>query len=213
MARRARIVVPGLPHHVTQRGSRRMTIFLSPSDYYVYLSILRRQARRLDLKIWVYCLMPNHVHLIAQPSCLSGLARPLGEAHRLYSQHINRREGWSGHLWQERFCSFPMDELHLLRAIRYVLLNPVRAGLGRRAQDWPYSSARSHLSGTLDPLITSQPLSERIEDWIGLLSLPQSPQTLTLVRKHSSTGRPLGSENFRKTIEAKETKQAVSSNG
>jgi len=200
MARSSRIVVPGIPHHVTQRGSRRMTVFLSPSDYQVYLRVFKRQSERRGVRIWSYCLMPNHVHLIAEPSCSTGLSRAIGEAHRLYAQHINRRESWCGHLWQERFNSFPMDELHVLRATRYVLLNPVRAGLVTRPEDWPHSSAKTHLAERPDPLITPWRLAERIEDWVGLLSLPMSSDTLGLIRKHSSTGKPLGSELFQERI-------------
>lgn len=147
------------------------------------------------MEIWTYCLMPNHVHLLAVPETPSGLARPIGEAHRRYALAINKRQGWSGHLWQERFASFPMSEAHLLAAARYVLLNPVRAGLAEKVLDWPHSSARAHLFGAPDPLVTTEPLAARIEDWASFLSAPDPDEAAT-IRLHSRTGRPLGSPAF-----------------
>lgn len=177
-----------------------MRVFHSSEDYAAYKELLERQAKRRGVLIWLYCQMPNHIHLIAEPSDATALSHAVGEAHRTYAQHINSREGWCGHLWQERFRSFPMDELHLLRAIRYVLLNPVRAGLVRKPEDWPYSSARFHLKGAADSLVSASPLGDVVEDWQELLGLPMSQDTIDLLRKHSSTGRPLGNEHFLKEI-------------
>jgi putative transposase len=198
MARFARVVVPGVPHHVTQRGARRMQVFFSASDYLSYKTLLAQKARRYGLDLWVYCLMPNHVHLIVVPSSKEGLARPLGEAHHRYALYVNRRHGWRGHLWQERFASFPMDEPHLMAAIRYVLLNPVRAGLARTATDWPHSSARAQILGEADPLVNCRPTSDRIADWELYLNRPQSAQEKAeeALRRHGRVGRPLGSESF-----------------
>jgi putative transposase len=132
MARLARVVAPGLPHHVTQRGNRRQKTFFSPADYRLYRSLMAEWCGREGVEIWAYCLMPNHVHLIAVPEREDALQRAIGEAHRRYSRAVNLREGWRGHLWQGRFASFPMDQDHLLAAARYVELNPVRAGIRRR---------------------------------------------------------------------------------
>jgi putative transposase len=200
MARFARIVVPGLPHHITQRGSRRMQVFLSEDDYRLYTRLLGDHARRHALDIWAYCLMPNHVHLVVVPSREQGLARPLGQAHQRYALEINRRHRWTGHLWQERFASFPMDEPHVLAALRYVLLNPVRAGLARTAVDWPYSSARAHVLGQSDPLVNCQPGAERVDDWSAFLDKPID-ETLDAFRRHGRIGRPLGSESFIRQLE------------
>lgn len=200
MARLARIVVPGIPHHVTQRGVRGMRVFFSDADYRAYLRILGRMARRHRLAVWAYCLMPNHVHLLVVPSDESGLARPLGEGHRRYALQTNRRRGWTGHLWQERFASFPMDEPHLRAAIRYVLLNPVRAGLVASCVDWPHSSARAHVCGESDSLIDPRPCAERITDWARFLESRDDGRT-EAVRNHTSIGRPLGSEAFVEGLE------------
>ena len=103
---------------------------------------------RYRVQVWAYCLMPNHVHLIAVPASSDGLRGAIGEAHRRYTTVINRREGWRGHLWQGRFASYVMDDRYTLAAARYVELNPVRAGLVARAEDYPCSSARAHLLGS-----------------------------------------------------------------
>jgi len=178
-----------------------MRVFFSDADYRRYRQILTAMARRYELAVWAYCFMPNHVHLIAVPSTKAGLARPIGEAHRRYALEINRRQGWTGHLWQERFASFPMDEAHLLAAVRYVLLNPVRAGLVPDATDWAHSSARAHLSGKPDSLVDRRPMSQRIEDWSGFLSTRLLDKDTQSLRQHSSTGRPLGSDAFVRRLE------------
>ena len=132
MARLARVVVPGVPHHVTQRGNRRLETFFEDDDYRAYLDLLAASCAEAGVAVWAYCLMPNHVHLVLVPDERDGLRHALGEAHRRYTRRINFREGWRGHLWQERFHSFPMDEAYLLATARYVELNPLRARLVRK---------------------------------------------------------------------------------
>ena len=132
MARLARLVIPGLPHHVTQRGNRRQPTFFNNGDYAAYLELMADWCREEGVEIWSYCLMPNHVHLIAVPKTADGLRRAIGEAHRRYTRRVNFREQWRGYLWQGRFASFLVDEPHLLAAARYVELNPVRAKLVER---------------------------------------------------------------------------------
>lgn len=178
-----------------------MDVFFSASDYRSYAWTLARQAERHGLAIWAYCLMPNHIHMIAIPSCRQGLSLPFGRAHRRYAEEINQREGWSGHLWQERFGSCVMDEPHLLAAIRYVLLNPVRAGLTRTAEAWPYSSARAHVLGSPDLLIDPRPVADRIDDWRAYLNAEETEVEDELIRKHSRLGRPLGSDAFIEGLE------------
>ena len=129
MGRLARIVVPDTPHHITQRGNRRQQIFFLDTDYSSYKNMLASACTSFGIDIWAYCLMPNHIHLIATPSNPNALAYGIGQAHMMYSAAINRRNSWSGHLWQGRFFSVPLNETHLLSAVRYVELNPVRAGL------------------------------------------------------------------------------------
>ena len=124
MPRMARVVVPGYPHHATQRGNRRQNVFFSDRDYTTYLSIMLQAITRARVTVWAYCLMPNHCHWIVVPQDSDGLRQFFAEGHRRYTTAINRRNGWRGHLWQERFHSFVMDEPHLLAAVRYVETNP-----------------------------------------------------------------------------------------
>ncbi len=147
MARIARFVVPGLPHHVTQRGNRRERVFFGDDDYELYRDLLASQCRKQGVACWAYCLMPNHVHLILVPDREEALARALGETHRRYASVVNARARVTGHLFQSRFGSVVIDEEHLAAAARYVALNPVRAKLVARAEDWRWSSARAHLRG------------------------------------------------------------------
>ena len=160
MARIARAVAPGIPHHLTQRGNRRQQIFFNDEDYQFYLALMSEWCMAFQVDIWAYCLMPNHIHLIAVPETKDGLNLAIGEAHRRYSRRINFREGWRGHLWQGRFSSFILDERYLLACTRYVELNPVRAGLVNKPEDWPWSSARPHMNGKDDILVKTKPLLE-----------------------------------------------------
>jgi putative transposase len=141
MARMARLVVPGYPHHVRQRGNRRQKTFFCADDYDYYLDQLSEFSKNHGTEVWAYCLMPNHVHLAMVPSEDDGLGATLGEAHRRYTRHVNFRHGWRGHLWQERFHSFVMDESYLMATVRYVERNPVVTRLCRKPQDWKWSKA------------------------------------------------------------------------
>ena len=136
MTRLARMIIPGVPHHVTQRGNRRERIFLEDGDEQIYLDLMAAQRKRYAVECWSYCLMPNHVHLILTPADEVGLARAVGEAHRRYTAFIGARGRWTGHLFQGRFGSVAMNEDHWLAAFRYVALNPVKAKLVDKAQDW-----------------------------------------------------------------------------
>ncbi len=196
MARIARVVAPGYPHHITQRGNRRQRTFFCNEDYAVYLDLMREWCAKHAVEIWSYCLMPNHVHFVAVPLEGADLCRAIGEAHRRYTRYINFREGWRGYLWQGRFSSFVMDEPHLIAAVRYVELNPVRAGLAGKAWDYPWSSAAAHLCGVDDRLVRVAPLNGIIGDWKRYLEEPLSEAEAEKFRKASSTGRPLGNEQF-----------------
>ncbi len=197
MARMARIVVPNIPYHVTQRGNRRQAVFFSDEDRQIYLRILQEQSRDRGLEVWAYCLMDNHVHLIVVPREQSSLAGGIGETHRRYTRYINEREGWTGYLWQGRFGSFPMDQSHLFTAIRYVERNPVEAGLVQRGEDYPWSSARAHVFGTEDPILTRGFVQGQIRDWRGFLEFRQGMAGDPLdFDEHSRTGRPLGEPDF-----------------
>jgi len=201
MTRRARIVVPGVAHHVTQRGNRRAPIFFADGDQDVYRRLLAKQAAKAKVAIWAYCLMPNHVHLVLVPENEAGLSRAVGETHRRYTNFINARAGWTGHLFQSRFASVAMDEGHLLNAIRYVSLNPVRAGLAVRAKDWPWSSVRAHLAGVGDGLVRVRPVLDRIADFAGFLAAGDGEGAFDALRESETTGRPLGNKDFIEKLE------------
>ncbi len=206
MARLARVVVPEVPHHVTQRGNRGLSTFFEDEDYEAYRSLLAEGCREAGTEVWGYCLMPNHVHLILVPSDADGLRASLGEAHRRYTRRINDRQGWRGHLWQERYHSFPMDETHLAAAARYVELNPVRARLVRKPQRWSWSSAGAHLAGRDDDLVSVAPLLKRFPEWEDFLKAGLEKPVYETLRRHERTGRPLGSRDFLETLERKLTR-------
>ena len=193
----------GVPHLVTQRGNRRQPVFFGDDDYETYKALLAEGCRAAGVKPWAYCLMPNHVHLILTPSDEDGLRAALGETHRRYTRLVNAREDWRGYLWQGRFASFALDNKWLLAAARYVELNPVRAGLARRARDWRWSSARAHLAGRDDALVRVGPLLERAGDWAAFLGEGLKDEEREAIRKGERTGRPLGAASFVKRLEKK----------
>ncbi len=201
MARIARVIASGIPHHVTQRGNRRLITFFGDEDYNTYIDLMAEWCQKCGVEIWAYCLMPNHVHLIAVPESEDGLRRGIGEAHRRYSRMINFRQDWRGHLWQGRFASFPMDESYLLAAARYVEMNPVRARLALDAASWPWSSARAHLAGLDDKLVKVAPLLEMVGDWKLFLGAV-TDEEMEKIRRHERSGRPLGSECFVQRLES-----------
>ncbi|MFZ5800819.1 MAG: transposase [Candidatus Omnitrophota bacterium] len=203
MARLARVVALDLPHHITQRGNRGQNVFFREKDKQIYLDILAEEASRSLLDIWAYCLMDNHIHLVAVPHSKESMARGIGTTHRKYTRMINFREGWRGYLWQGRFLSFPINERHLYAAVRYVERNPVRAGLVRRAEDYPWSSASAHVNKTEAPLLTGFYLLQEIKDWRQYLSGEDEKDRLMLFRRHGQTGRPLGDSAFINYLERK----------
>ena len=203
MSRIARVVVPGYPHHITQRGNRRQQTFFSDSDYRAYIRFLAKEKKRAEAEIWGYCLMPNHTHVVVVPKRPDSLAALFKEAHRKYTRRINSRMRWSGHLWQERFHSFPMDELHTFNAVRYAELNPVRARICQTAEEWPWSSVHAHMRKEDDLLVRVGPMLERVDDWEAYLGEGIPESALKLIRHHGRTGRPVGSEDFIRTLERK----------
>jgi putative transposase len=154
---------------VTQRGNRREALFFQDGDQEIYRDLLAEQVGKAGVEVWGYCLMPNHVHLILRPEQADGLGRAVGEAHRGYTNFINARGRWTGHLFQSRFASVAMDQSHLLAAICYVSLNPVRARLVSHAEAWPWSSVRAHLAGRDDGLVTVRPVLDLVPHFADLL--------------------------------------------
>ncbi len=196
MARIARIVIPNYPHHIIQRGNRSQNVFFSDQDKKSYIDLLCKYTIESGVIFWAYCLMDNHVHLIAVPKNEDSLARGIGRAHRHYTRMINFREGWKGYLWQGRFISCPLDEQCLYAAVRYVERNPVRAGLVKRAEDYPWSSAKAHVLKEKDILLSDNFMLSEIEDWSSYLAEDDRDIDRNLFREHARTGRPLGDEKF-----------------
>lgn len=197
MARLARMVLPGHPHHVTQRGNRRERTFFEDGDYALYLDLLAQGAERAGVGIWAYCLMPNHVHVIAVPRDADGLGRAFRHVHRHYTGYVNARMRVTGHLWQGRFGSVAMDEPHLHVALRYVALNPVRARLVARPEDWRWSSAAAHCAGKDDHVVRVAPALERVGDFRAFLGEPcDEGLSYAALRKAETIGRPIGSPDW-----------------
>ena len=201
MTRIACVVVPGLPHHVTQRGNRRERVFFEDGDYALYRDWLGESCRRFGVEVWAYCQMPNHIHLILTPRDSASLALALSRTHRLYAGFVNARARQTGHLFQGRFGSVALDEEHLMNAARYVALNPVRARLVSRAQEWSHSSVRAHLAERDDGLVSVRPLLDRAPRFADLLEAEGDGEAFALLRRSELIGRPLGSRDFVAAIE------------
>ena len=199
MPRRARIVFPSVPHHVTQRGNHRERVFFNRGDYMAYLALLRENAERFVVDIVAYCLMPNHVHLVVIPSSPDAMHLALKAVHGHFAQRINRMRELKGHLWQGRYFSSPLDGDYLLNATRYVELNPVRARMVAKAEDYAWSSAAAHCGQRSDPILRGEPRSillTGIRDWSRWLAEGLSTDTLETLRNHGSQNLPCGSAEF-----------------
>ena len=203
MPRLARIVLPGLPHHVTHRGNRRGDLFFRRSDRRSYLGWLSEYSARYGLRIWAYCLMTNHVHLLAVPQHAESLAHGIGRTHMRYARWINRTRGWDGHLWANRFYSCPVEATSVAQVAKYIELNPVRAGLVRNPEEYPWSSARAHCLNTKDSLLSPERrLDPPARDWSTWLRTDAEDRTLEKIRRDTATGRPTGSDKFVARLEA-----------
>jgi len=201
MPRTARVVAANLPHHVTQRGNHGLDVFYSDRDRQQYLIWLAEYAELHGLRVWSNCLMSNHIHLVAVPGGTDTLAQVLRSLHMRHTQSINAQHGWTGHLWQARYFSCPLDDDHLRTAIRYVELNPVRAGLVTDPLDFEWSSARPHCRLRPDPaLATDLPLLNAVKDWHTWLQEPLGEDALALLRDRTQRGLPCGGDEFIKAV-------------
>jgi putative transposase len=200
MARLARIVLPDVPHHVTQRGDRRLAIFSERADYGLYRDLLAERLQAHGVVCSAYCLMPNHIHLLltpTSPDATASLSRSVGEAHRRFTTFVNARAGATGRLFQGRFGSAAMDEAHWLAAVRHLAFSPVRAGLVERPQDWAWSSVKAHLRGRGDGLVDVSKvlaIAPRFADFIAA----NDPTPAAEI----ANGRPLGDAAFMARAEA-----------
>lgn len=203
MPRIARLCAEEYPHHITQRGNNKGQVFFDNEDRRFYLDVLKRYIDKYGLKIWAYCLMGNHVHILAVPKDASSLAKGIGGANLLYTQYVNRKYNRSGRLWQNRFFSTIVEEEPYLWAVaRYIERNPVRAKLVKKAEEYEWSSARAHVLGVKDDVLAEN-------DWLDEKEMKSYREFLrkddnkvnTSIRLATSTGRPLGSEDFMKKLE------------
>jgi len=199
----ARVVVPGFPHHIIQRGNRRQKVFFREEDYEEYLRLLDRYSSRFETDILAYCLMPNHIHLIATPREEGNLARAIGETRRDYTRYINFREEWRGYLWQGRFSSYILDGPYVLTATRYIFYNPVKAKLTKKPWDYRWASTRFHMKIEHQPLVKDNLLQDLIGDWKQFLTAATpDDKDSRLLQLHERTGRPLGDVTFIEKLES-----------
>jgi putative transposase len=205
MPRLRRIIFTGVPHHVTQRGNRREQVFFSDADRHSYLRWLRDYTDHHGVEVLAYCLMSNHVHLVLVPSTKTALEDALRPLHTRYAQHVNRIRGWHGHVWQGRYYSSALDDLHAYAAVRYVERNPVRARIVDVAERYRWSSAGAHCGHRADPVFNAdtpwQLRLRSIGDWSRWLGSGDESHTLELLRRNSMKGLPCGSSEFLEGIE------------
>lgn len=205
MPRIARTVFAGIPHHITQRGNRRNKVFFTDEDRLQYLNWLKEYCQKHHVQILAYCLMDNHIHLIALPKNEDGLQRVLKPIHMRYAQSINRQHQWSGHLWQGRFFSSPLDEAYLWFCIRYVERNPVRAGIVSLAEDYLWSSAAGHCGLKKDDLLSTDSdywkVFDGIKNWSDWLKSEEDKEKLTITRRNIQKNLPCGSDSFIEKLE------------
>jgi len=206
MGRPHRAADGGLVYHVLNRANARMTIFDDEDDYEAFERIVHEAIERTGTDLLAWCVMPNHWHLVVQPHEDGELSRFVGWLTLTHTQrwHSHRHTVGSGHLYQGRFKSFPLQsDEHFLTVCRYVERNALRAGLVRRAEDWPWSSLSRWLQSPIAgrPFPASWPL-RRSPDWVGHVNRSQTEAEMMAVRTSIQRGRPLGDENWtRQTVE------------
>ncbi|MBN1916865.1 MAG: transposase [Verrucomicrobia bacterium] len=206
MTRMARLVMPGFPHHITQRGNNGQDVFVTNADWRAYLGLLRRWSTQFGLRIMGYCLMTNHVHIVGIPSEAQTLARVMGRTSFLHAQNINRLHGRTGHLWQSRYYSCPMDESHTWTALCYVEQNPVRAGLVQEASRYTWSSAALHCGERLGDAnwldLDMWAKTWTPAQWREILQRPEDKERARQFRRSTRAGRPLADDAFIANVEA-----------
>jgi len=203
MTRVARIFAVNYPHHITQRGNNKETVFFDDEDKKFYLKILNKYSHQWNFDIWAYCLMANHVHLLVVPRREESLAKGIGGTNLVYTQYVNRRYNRSGRLWQNRFFSTIVEEEPYLWAVaRYIERNPVRAGITEKAEDYPWSSAKVHFLDIRDGILSGEDwLKEGDIDSYRKFLVDQNIRIEDSIRKATLTGRPLGCVEFIKSFE------------
>jgi putative transposase len=205
MPRRPRIIIPGWVHHVTQRGNYRQTVFFADQDRIVYLRMLAKYLHKWEIRLIGYCLMGNHIHLAVIPQSESSLSEGMAQVDHDFALWQNMQRNRTGHLWQNRFYSAPVEEAGIWEVLAYVELNPVRAGIVEHAWDWPWSSAHAHVtgndpSGMLDMEFWSKAFSG--EKWKDFLKQSRTNEsTIAKIRYATRMGYFLGSEETARKLE------------
>jgi putative transposase len=204
MARLPRVIGLDLPHHVTQRGNARRFILDRDTHRSIYFDLLAQSLALHGVGLMGYCLMSNHVHLVLIPRKPESLGLALKHAHGRFASYWNAVHHSTGHVWQGRYYSCPLDETHLWDALRYTELNPVRAGLSEQPDAWKWSSAAAHCA-TAPPVDCLEMELWRArwsaETWRTFLSQQESETELTAIRQSTHTGRPLGTTAFVRALE------------
>lgn len=200
MARYARLVYAGIPHHVTQRGNRREEIFFTDENRWAYLVWLAGYCKKHRVDVAAYCLMPNHVHIVAIPQSTNSLERVFRPLHTRYAQYVNRCRGWTGHLLQGRYFSSPLDDAHFVAAVRYVERNPVRSQIVPRAEDYRWSSAAFHCGFRHDSLAAAINMVDRgfpaTNEWSAWLAEADEAPQIAVLRRHIEANLPCGDTSF-----------------
>lgn len=211
MPRPLRPIDDGLIYHVINRGNNRQPVFLKQEDFEAFLRALAELKERKPFKLYGYCLLNNHFHLLLQPvgTSVSRIMQSLLVSHtQRYHQHYQS----GGHVWQGRFKSpVVQNDEHLLTVLRYIEANPLRAKIVARAEDYSWSSYRHHGLGEtnelLDPLISYEDLSPypgvRQRKWGAMVHRPFKEQTLAAIRRSNETGLPYGDATWIKRLAKK----------
>jgi putative transposase len=186
--------VGGICYHVINRGNGRRTVFRKDGDYHAFLKAMAHACVEVPLPVLGYCLMPNHFHIVLLPAADGDLSRWM---HWLLNTHVRRyhkHHHSSGHVWQGRFKAFPIEQdEHLLTVLRYLERNPVRANLVRRAERWPWSSARCWQEGAVEPAYLVEGPVQRPGDWLEWVNRPLMAAEIEAVRRCVNRGAPYGS--------------------
>jgi putative transposase len=211
MPRLPRLIAPGQPHHVIQRGNNRQPIFADPGDYRAYLEWLEEASERFGLQVHAYVLMINHVHLLITPEHRESIGRSLQSVGRCYVQYFNYYSGRTGTLWEGRYRSTVIEaEDYLLACSRYMELNPVRAGLVRSPAHYRWSSYRCNAQGKADALLSSHPVYKRlgrsragrVEAYRALFRHALGDSIVEDLREATNKGWALGNDRFKAQLEA-----------
>lgn len=210
MPRKPRFFVPNVPMHVVQRGHNREPVFFEEADYLEYLCWLKAAAVKHEVKIHAYVLMTNHIHLLATPFDASGLGLMMQAVSRRYVPYINHKYGKSGSLWEGRYKANLVDaETYLLTCMRYIELNPVRAAMVTRPEDYAWSSYCANALGEMDALISPHPVylalgqnnTTRLATYRELFTHAIDEDLGKRIHAAWQTGTPLGNDRFTTTIE------------